>query len=676
MRSTRGNRGLSRGGLRAASVAWAAGLASLVLALLPPGIAWSCTGNCNADDRVAVDEIVLGVNMALGFLPVALCPMFDRDGDGGIRIDELIEAIDFSLRGCPVTPVDSASPTLTASPMVRSPTPTPTPTRSTPAQGQIEGQLEVTANFFGEGPGERQTVIGDCNDDGLLDVVRLHWGAHVPPQFYIQEEAGSFAPSELGENLPSDSGTFADLDGDGIQDLVLSGGGVFVLHGHGDCTFDPPREIGQVCDFPIVQTLVTDIDLDGLADLALSCIGDNPTGILLARGDGDYELVSPAPAVPSTSGYPMFGILFDDIDGDGARDLLMMVDSEKSWFSWGMPGDMPRYAVDEGLTEAIYRINPMGAAVLDYDRDGQVEYFLSGNSTNQFYRHEGGRQLVDLAIETGIAFNSDAQSFSPCALDVNLDGWTDLLVIRRGGYSPEDEHPVLPYLFVNQGIGYFRDAGKKAIGIPIISTTLSCGDLASDGHIACFAGDPRGTFLLRNEVNPAGGWVGIRLRGTVSSPEASGARVALDGATPPLVVATVQSPAWAEHARDVLLAIGDRTVASVSISWPSGIVQRVENLEAGTYTIVTEPQVLTVSSRVVPADGETIVDVTVDLAAGHAATASIERQGAGTWLGPATISGGLLQRRLRAPEEAGSARIEARLDGVVLHVRPRVRFEK
>src|SRR5262249_17011745 len=153
------------------------------------------------------------------------------------------------------------------------------------------------------------------------------------------------------------------------------------------------------------------------------------------------------------------------------------------------------------------------------------------------------------------------------------------------------------------------------------------------------------------------------------SPEASGARVALDGETPPLVVVTGgQAPAWGEHASDVMLAIGDRSSASLSITWPSGIVQRVQNLAAGTYTTVTEAKAVAVSARVAPADGQTLVDVTVDLDAAGVAHASIEREGAGTWVGPATASGSLLHRRLRAPEETGSARIDVQLDGTALHV--------
>jgi hypothetical protein len=104
-------------------------------------------------------------------------------------------------------------------------------------------------------------------------------------------------------------------------------------------------------------------------------------------------------------------------------------------------------------------------------------------------------------------------------------------------------------------------------------------------------------------------------------------------------------------------------------------VQRVENLPAATYTTVTETKALTVSQRVAPADGETLVEVTVDLTAAGATTASIEREGAGTWTGAPTLADGILRRQLRAPDGPGSARIEVELDGVALRVRPRIRFE-
>jgi len=50
----------------------------------------------------AVDEVVLGVNVALGLQPVAVCAAVDADANGFRTVDELIAAVNSTLRGCPV----------------------------------------------------------------------------------------------------------------------------------------------------------------------------------------------------------------------------------------------------------------------------------------------------------------------------------------------------------------------------------------------------------------------------------------------------------------------------------------------------------------------------------------------------------------------------------------------
>jgi hypothetical protein len=59
-----------------------------------------CAGDCNHDDRVAVDELVTGVNMALGTMPIDRCPDLDADGDGDVAVAELIAAVNNALAGC------------------------------------------------------------------------------------------------------------------------------------------------------------------------------------------------------------------------------------------------------------------------------------------------------------------------------------------------------------------------------------------------------------------------------------------------------------------------------------------------------------------------------------------------------------------------------------------------
>lgn len=49
---------------------------------------------------VTVDEIVRGVNIALGTLSVAECLSFDTDGSGTVTVDEVVRALTNALSGC------------------------------------------------------------------------------------------------------------------------------------------------------------------------------------------------------------------------------------------------------------------------------------------------------------------------------------------------------------------------------------------------------------------------------------------------------------------------------------------------------------------------------------------------------------------------------------------------
>jgi hypothetical protein len=60
-----------------------------------------CTGDCSADGEVTVDEIVRGVNIALGTTPVSMCDAFDSNMDGEVTIDEIVAAVNAALNGCP-----------------------------------------------------------------------------------------------------------------------------------------------------------------------------------------------------------------------------------------------------------------------------------------------------------------------------------------------------------------------------------------------------------------------------------------------------------------------------------------------------------------------------------------------------------------------------------------------
>jgi hypothetical protein len=64
------------------------------------GAAPTCTGDCSGDGNVKVDELVKGVNIALGTTALDQCASLDASGNGIVTVDELIKAVNNALTGC------------------------------------------------------------------------------------------------------------------------------------------------------------------------------------------------------------------------------------------------------------------------------------------------------------------------------------------------------------------------------------------------------------------------------------------------------------------------------------------------------------------------------------------------------------------------------------------------
>ncbi|MBX3024338.1 right-handed parallel beta-helix repeat-containing protein [bacterium] len=85
---------------------WARGtrvgmLCAALLALAARPAAAQCAGDCNGDGTVAINELIIGVNIALGTAEAGTCAAFDADGSGDVTINELIAAVNAALNGCP-----------------------------------------------------------------------------------------------------------------------------------------------------------------------------------------------------------------------------------------------------------------------------------------------------------------------------------------------------------------------------------------------------------------------------------------------------------------------------------------------------------------------------------------------------------------------------------------------
>jgi hypothetical protein len=63
----------------------------------------ACIGDCNGDGAVSVNELVIGVGIALEQRPVGDCLAIDKDGNQAADITELVVGVNNALNDCPMS---------------------------------------------------------------------------------------------------------------------------------------------------------------------------------------------------------------------------------------------------------------------------------------------------------------------------------------------------------------------------------------------------------------------------------------------------------------------------------------------------------------------------------------------------------------------------------------------
>jgi hypothetical protein len=164
-----------------------------------------------------------------------------------------------------------------------------------------------------------------------------------------------------------------------------------------------------------------------------------------------------------------------------------------------------------------------GAAVGDYDNDGDVDLHVTGLGRNTLYRNNGNGTFTDVTVSAGAAVAG--WSSSAAFVDYDHDGRLDLYVGRYLDWSWESNpvcrsadgteraychpklfSPVSSVLLRNKGDGTFSDVSAatgiaahrgKALGVAIH-------DYNGDGFIDLFvANDSMQQYLFRNSVRHA-----------------------------------------------------------------------------------------------------------------------------------------------------------------------------
>ncbi len=347
------------------------------------------------------------------------------------------------------------------------------------------------------------------------------------------EEAASRGLAYVVMDYPQASGHlgfgcgFADLDGDGDEDVVILGAadghvGLFENDGSGYFT---DRSAGSGIP-PLTQGVgfaAADVDGDGDIDLYFTRSGE---ANFLARNDGGFKFSDTTAA--SDVGDPGAGeaATFGDYDGDGWLDLYV------ANYNGLVPGT-------EALDNKLYRNLGNGSFAdvstaqgvdsdalsfqsvwFDYDRDGDVDLYLSndraplGFPPNQLFRNDSG-QLTDVSEGSG----ADLGLYSMGVACGDFDGnrWPDLYCTNVDAYA-EGFNP----LALNQGDGTFIESSAAAgVNQYITSWGSIFFDLDNDGHLDLYVNnmfEPNTLYLNSGtfpttEISAAAG--------VTASPEAS-----------------------------------------------------------------------------------------------------------------------------------------------------------
>jgi hypothetical protein len=130
--------------------------ALILMAFLSPPetCAQECPGDCDGDATVTVDELVIGVTIALGNQPSEACDPFDADGNGVVTVEEVVRAVANTLFGCEehidptVTPTSGPSETPTSPERSATETSPSTPSPTSVPPECVEATVSPTYFYF------------------------------------------------------------------------------------------------------------------------------------------------------------------------------------------------------------------------------------------------------------------------------------------------------------------------------------------------------------------------------------------------------------------------------------------------------------------------------------------------------------------------------------------------
>ncbi len=437
--------------------------------------------------------------------------------------------------------------------------------------------VKAGLNATGWGQG---VCVGDYDNDGWEDLYVTYYGKN--RLFHNQNGVFTEIADKAGVAGSGKAwGTgcaWVDYDRDGHLDLMIANYVDFDL-----ATAPTPGERPS-CVWKGVPVMCGPRGLPGAKNI-----------LYHSRGDGTFEDVTTKAHIDQTDGHYAFSVSTLDYNDDGWPDIYVACDSTPSiLYRNNRDGTFTDVAVVSGaaFNEDGREQAGMGATIGDYNGDGRFDIFKTNFSddTSTLYRNNGDGTFDDVTSAAGLGLYTKYLGWGTMFLDFDNDGWPDLLLVNGHVYPEVDknnlgsnyEEPRI--LYHNLGKGTFADISARAgpgINMHASSRGLAVGDLWNDGSISAMITNLNAApSLLVNQVRNSNHWIAIRTVGTKSNRDGIGARISVKAGARTLVD-EVRSGSSYNSSSDmrVHFGLGSATkVDSVLVRWPSGLVERFDNL--------------------------------------------------------------------------------------------------
>jgi hypothetical protein len=468
---------------------------------------------------------------------------------------------------------------------------------------QPTGLFTLTDNNLGiiTMNGEFGCAWGDFNGDGYLDLFlpgvwytntlyRNDGGGHFVDVSNTMGIAGPFNSFALGA-------VWADFNGDGLLDFIITDGGLKLFRNAGSVFTDITAVSNLSTIDPatsLVQTAVGDYNNDGNLDIALAGAMGNALPILILRNDNGV-FTDVAPAMGITQSLESWNPAWVDVNNDGYPDLWMPTIRTPGMGCKLFINQNGQLVASNPVATGIAAQSAIVSCWGDFNNDGYMDLFLIPFSSDndgvaKLYRNNGDGTFTDVASSVGLnqAFTSARGAYWG---DYNNDGRLDLLVGNWTG-------PQL--LFRNDGDHFTEVGAETGAGFTGRFRSVLFVDYDNNGSLDIFYNEgPRNTIgapkLLLHNAGNSNHWIGIVLKSIANNTSSIGSRVTIVSGSLKQI-RDIQGGGGGITNGDLraLVGLGSlNSIDSVIVQWPMNKIGVFKNLKIDSYNILMELPVAT-----------------------------------------------------------------------------------